>query len=60
MSIANLSNFLWILVKKKAMNVPFIRHPDFTAPLPVGHRLPMGKYGRLIQVLREEGLTAFW
>jgi len=40
------------------MSVPFIHHPEFTAPLPVGHRFPMGKYGRLIELLHEDGLTS--
>ena len=39
------------------MTVPFIHHPEFSAPLPVGHRFPMGKYGRLMELLHEDGLV---
>jgi acetoin utilization deacetylase AcuC-like enzyme len=39
------------------MTVPIIHHPDFAAPLPVGHRFPMGKYGRLMQILHEDGVV---
>lgn len=38
------------------MTVPIIHHPDFAAPLPVCHRFPMGKYRRLIEVLRADGV----
>lgn len=38
------------------MTVPIIHHPDFAAPLPGGHRFPMGKYGRLIEVLHADDI----
>jgi len=38
------------------MTVPIIHHPDFAAPLPAGHRFPMGKYGRLMELLRADGI----
>jgi acetoin utilization deacetylase AcuC-like enzyme len=37
--------------------VPVVHHPGYVAPLPDGHRFPMAKYGRLIEVLREQGLA---
>lgn len=39
------------------MVVPIVYHPDYQAALPAGHRFPMGKYGRLAEVLREAGLA---
>ena len=35
---------------------PIVYHPAYSAELPSGHRFPMQKYARLIEVLREEGL----
>lgn len=40
-----------------AMALPIVHHPDYVAPLPAGHRFPMDKYGRLIAILRAEGLA---
>jgi acetoin utilization deacetylase AcuC-like enzyme len=37
--------------------LPIVHHPDYVAPLPAGHRFPMDKYGRLIEILRAEGLA---
>jgi hypothetical protein len=34
-----------------------LAHPAYEAPLPEGHRFPMGKYGRLAETLRERGLV---
>lgn len=38
------------------MALPIVHHPDYVAPLPAGHRFPMDKYGRLIEILHAEGL----
>lgn len=35
---------------------PIVYHPAYSAPLPPGHRFPMQKYARLVEVLVEEGL----
>lgn len=40
-----------------ASTVPVVHHPGYVAPLPDGHRFPMAKYGRLIEMLREQGLA---
>lgn len=43
--------------------LPIIHHPAYVASLPDGHRFPMAKFGRLRDVLVEEGLVAadgFW
>lgn len=37
--------------------VPIVHHPGYVAPLPAGHRFPMAKFGRLIEVLRGQGLA---
>jgi acetoin utilization deacetylase AcuC-like enzyme len=34
-----------------------VYHPDYVAPLPAGHRFPMGKFGRLMARLLAEGLV---
>lgn len=39
------------------MKLPIVHHPDYDARFPAGHRFPMGKYGRLIELLRDEGLA---
>ena len=39
------------------MAVPIVHHPAYTAPLPHRRGFPMGKYGMLIQLLREQGLA---
>ncbi len=38
------------------MGVPVAFHPDYTVPLPPGHRFPMGKFGRIKEVLLEDGV----
>jgi acetoin utilization deacetylase AcuC-like enzyme len=38
--------------------VPIVHHPAYQAPMPAGHRFPMGKFGRLVEVLIEEGIVA--
>jgi acetoin utilization deacetylase AcuC-like enzyme len=39
------------------MALPLVSHPAYQAALPDGHRFPMGKYGRLREVLVETGLV---
>lgn len=39
------------------MGPPIVSHPAYQAPLPEGHRFPMGKYGRLAELLAERGLA---
>lgn len=37
------------------MDLPVIRHPDYVAPLPPGHRFPMAKFGQLYdRILADE------
>lgn len=36
---------------------PLVFHPDYTYPLPAGHRFPMGKFGRIRDVLIEDGVA---
>ncbi len=36
---------------------PLVRHPAYDAPLPEGHRFPMGKFRRLAEILEAEGLA---
>ena len=38
------------------MTLPVVFHPDYTVPLPPGHRFPMGKFGRIRDVLLEDGV----
>ncbi|GJD48518.1 hypothetical protein OPKNFCMD_1240 [Methylobacterium crusticola] len=37
--------------------VPVVFHPAYEAALPVGHRFPMRKYGRLAEIIVERGLV---
>ncbi len=39
------------------MTVPIVHHPSYTVTLPHRRGFPMGKYGRLIELLREKGLA---
>ena len=39
------------------MAVPIVHHPSYTVPLPHRRGFPMGKYARLIHLLREQGLA---
>ena len=39
------------------MQLPIIHHPAYVAPLPEGHRFPMAKFARLIEILRAQGLA---
>lgn len=36
---------------------PIVYHPAYQASLPEGHRFPMGKYGRLAEILSARGLA---
>ena len=38
------------------MVLPVVFHPDYTVPLPPGHRFPIGKFGRIKDVLLEDGV----
>ncbi len=40
------------------MALPIVHHPAYDAQFPATHRFPMGKYGRLAEVLVAEGLVA--
>lgn len=40
------------------MPLAIVHHPAYVADLPDGHRFPMAKFGRLADVLIEEGLAA--
>jgi acetoin utilization deacetylase AcuC-like enzyme len=37
--------------------VPVVHHPAYVAPMPAGHRFPMGKFGRLMALLLEDGVV---
>ncbi|MEM8797399.1 MAG: histone deacetylase [Pseudomonadota bacterium] len=37
--------------------LPIVHHPAYQAEIPASHRFPMGKFRRLMEVLREEGLA---
>lgn len=39
------------------MHLPIVHHPDYDARFASDHRFPMGKYGRLIEVLAQDGLV---
>ncbi|AOW99605.1 histone deacetylase [Moorena producens PAL-8-15-08-1] len=39
------------------MNLPIVYHQDYVAPLPDGHRFPMPKFGKLYQLLLQEGIA---
>ena len=39
------------------MVVPIVHHPSYVMTFPRKHGFPMGKYSRLIQLLRNEGLA---
>jgi acetoin utilization deacetylase AcuC-like enzyme len=36
------------------MALPIVHHPAYVAPMPAGHRFPMGKFGRLMAYLLEQ------
>ena len=37
--------------------LPIVHHPAYVADLPAGHRFPMAKFGRLAEVLTEDGVA---
>jgi acetoin utilization deacetylase AcuC-like enzyme len=39
------------------MSLPIVHHPAYVAPMPPGHRFPMGKFGRLMAHLLEERMV---
>ena len=39
------------------MSLPIVHHPAYVAPMPPGHRFPMGKFGRLMTHLLEERIV---
>jgi acetoin utilization deacetylase AcuC-like enzyme len=40
------------------MPLPVVHHPAYVAPMPAGHRFPMGKFGRLMALLLREDVVA--
>ena len=40
------------------VDLPVVFHPDYTVPLPPGHRFPMGKFGRIRDVLLADGVIS--
>jgi acetoin utilization deacetylase AcuC-like enzyme len=40
------------------MPLPIVHHPAYVAPMPAGHRFPMGKFGRLMAHLLEQRVVA--
>ena len=40
------------------MSLPIVHHPAYVAPMPAGHRFPMGKFGRLMSHLLEQRIVA--
>jgi acetoin utilization deacetylase AcuC-like enzyme len=39
------------------MTLPIVHHPAYVAPMPQGHRFPMGKFGRVMALLLEDGVA---
>lgn len=37
--------------------LPIVYHPDYVAPLPLGHRFPMGKFGKVYEWLVRDGIV---
>lgn len=37
--------------------LPIVYHPDYVAPLPPGHRFPMGKFGKVYEWLVRDGIA---
>ncbi|HEX9924097.1 MAG TPA: histone deacetylase [Anaerolineae bacterium] len=40
------------------MSLPIVYHPDYVTPLPNGHRFPMGKFGKIYDVLLSDGIAS--
>lgn len=38
--------------------LPIVHHPAYVAAMPAGHRFPMRKFGRLVEILRARGLLS--
>jgi len=38
--------------------LPIVHHPDYTAPMPAGHRFPMDKFRRVMDRLLEDGVVS--
>lgn len=39
------------------MTLPLVHHPDYVSPLPLGHRFPMPKFGRVYHHLIRDGIA---
>jgi acetoin utilization deacetylase AcuC-like enzyme len=39
------------------MDLPLVYHPNYVAPLPPGHRFPMGKFSQLYETLLADGVA---
>jgi acetoin utilization deacetylase AcuC-like enzyme len=39
------------------MTLPIVHHPAYVARMPEGHRFPMGKFGRVMSLLLEDGVA---
>ena len=39
------------------MSLPFVYHRDYVTPLPPEHRFPMPKFGKIYEILLNEGLA---
>ena len=39
------------------MNLPIIYHPNYVAPMPLGHRFPMAKFQLLYEMLLADEIT---
>ncbi len=37
--------------------LPIVHHPAYAAPMPAGHRFPMGKFHRVMQLLVDDGVV---
>lgn len=38
------------------MPLPIVYHPDYVTPLPPGHRFPMSKFGKIYEILLQDGI----
>ncbi|MGB3614254.1 MAG: hypothetical protein WBA10_10710, partial [Elainellaceae cyanobacterium] len=38
-------------------DLPIVHHPHYVAPLPLGHRFPMAKFGLLYRMLLAQGIA---
>ena len=39
------------------MDLPIVYHPNYVAPLPDGHRFPMAKFGKLYDLILNDGIA---